>query len=302
MFKLIWNNNNRSAKDRQEAEAPGSVAPDREQLRMLAEHFAVGRKIRYFPEYQRDIVFQTIILAYRVNDHFIYSRDAIRKDGDGAPSAFVVEGLKAPLRIEQVRKLQLMVPDTSDMERSLDYVRRASLGRNGQFVRGNAITLIAETCNRGIPSLDTQVDSRIKMKDGPYLDNQMVLLRPDFDTLRIADQRQKARVQSNVPVNLYLTDDQPPVHCVLADFSDVSLRLKPAPGHQALPAIKANDKVVVVLNLGDALSSYRLKGTVFRAAPDACVIRMKQLYKDGEFYPIKTMDVLEIKTGLLNRR
>jgi len=302
MFKLIWNNNNRSAKDRQEAEAPGSVAPDHEQLRMLAEHFAVGRKIRYFPEYQRDIVFQTIILAYRVNDHFIYSRDAIRKDGDGAPSAFVVEGLKAPLRIEQVRKLQLMVPDTSDMERSLDYVRRASLGRNGQFVRGNAITLIAETCNRGIPSLDTQVDSRIKMKDGPYLDNQMVLLRPDFDTLRIADQRQKARVQSNVPVNLYLTDDQPPVHCVLADFSDVSLRLKPAPGHQALPAIKANDKVVVVLNLGDALSSYRLKGTVFRAAPDACVIRMKQLYKDGEFYPIKTMDVLEIKTGLLNRR
>jgi hypothetical protein len=39
-----------------------------------------------------------------------------------------------------------MVPDTTDMERSLDYVRRASLGRNGQFVRGNAITLISDTC------------------------------------------------------------------------------------------------------------------------------------------------------------
>jgi hypothetical protein len=301
MFKLIWNNN-RSEKDRQEADAARSFAPDGEQLKMLAEHFAIGRKIRYFPEYQRDIVFQTIILAYRVNDHFVYSRDAIRKDAEGMPTAFAVEGLKAPLRIEQLRKLQLMVPDTSDMERSLDYVRRANLGRNGQFVRGNAITLIAETCNRGIPSLDTQVDSRIKMKDGPYLDNQMVLLRPDFDTLRIADQRQKARVQSNVPVNLYLADDQPPIPCVLADFSDVSLRLKPAAGQQTLPAIRANDKVVVVLNLGDAISSYRLKGTVFRAAPDACVIRMKQLYKDGEFYAIKTMDVLEIKTGLLNRR
>lgn len=301
MFKLIWNNN-RAVQDKQAADAHASFAPDREQLRLLAEHFAIGRKIRYFPEYQRDIVFQTIILAYRVNDRFIYSRDALRKDAEGAPAEFAVEGLKAPLRIEQLKKLQLMVPDTSDMERSLDYVRRASLGRNGQFVRGNAITLIAETCNQGIPSLDTQVDSRIKMKDGPYLDNQMVLLRPDFDTLRIADQRQKARVSSNVPVNLYLADEQPPVHCVLADFSDVSLRLKPAPGHPALPALRTGDKVVVVLDLGDAISTYRLKGTVFRAAPDACVIRMKQLYKDGEFYAIKTMDVLEIKTGLLNRR
>jgi hypothetical protein len=299
MFKLIWNNN-RSEKEKQEEDA-GSVRPDQEQLRMLGEHFAIGKKIRYFPEYQRDIVFQTIILAYRVNDHFIYSRDAIRKDGDGTPAAFVIEERKAPLRLEQVTRLQLMVPDTSDMERSLDYVRRANLGRNGQFVRGNTITLIADTCNRGIPSLDTQVDSRIKLKDGPYLDNQMVLLRPDFDTLHIADQRQKARVKSNVPVNLYLSEDQPAVPCVLADFSDVSLRLQVSPGQKSLPPLKVNDKVVVVINLGTAVSTYRLKGVIFRATPEACVVRMKQLYKDGDFYAIKTMDVLEIKTGLLNR-
>jgi hypothetical protein len=30
------------------------------------------------------------------------------------------------------------------------------------------------------------------------------------------------------------------------------------------------------------------------------VIKLKQLYKDGDFSPIKTMDILEIKTGLLN--
>lgn len=299
MFKLAWSGN-RPSKGKEEETR--DVPPDRERLRMLIDHFAIGRKIRYFPEYQRDIVFHTIIIAYRVNDHYIYARDAVRRDGEGMPVAFTVAEKKAPLAPEQIRKLQLMVPDTTDMERSLDYVRRANLGRNGQFVRGNTITLIADTCKSGIPSLDTQVDSRMRLKDGPYSDNQMILLRPDFETLRIADQRQKARVQSDVPVNLYLKEDQPPVPCTLGDFSDVSLRLRTGPGQQAMPPMKINDKVAVVLNLGDAASTYRIRGVVFRATADSCVIRLKQLYKDGEFSSIKTMDVLEIKTGLLNLR
>lgn len=296
MFKLLWSNP-RPPKGREEAE----VALDGDRMKMLGEHFPIGRKIRYFPEFQRDIVFHTIIIAWRVNDHYIYSREAIQTDGEGVPVAFLVGEKKTRLALDRVRRLQLMVPDTTDMERSLDYIRRATLGRNGQFVRGNAITLIADTCKHGIPSVDTQVDSRIRMKEGPYADNQMILLRPDLDTLTIADQRQKARVQSHVPVNLYLKEDAPPVGCILGDFSDVSLRLKAAPG-QAMPPMKVNDKVVVVIDLGDAASTYRIKGSVFRTSADACVIRLKQLYKDGDFSAIKTMDILEIKTGLLNLR
>ncbi|MBX3647483.1 MAG: hypothetical protein KF853_11255 [Rhodocyclaceae bacterium] len=297
MFKLWSNPRPPDGRD----EAKGREI-DGERLRMLAEHFPIGKKIRYFPEFQRDIVFHTIIIAWRVNDHFIYSREAVEKDGEGMPTAFIVGEKKTRLPLAKVRRLQLMVPDTTDMERSLDYVRRAALGPNGQFVRGNAITLISDTCHRGIPSVDTQVDIRLRMKDGPYADNQMVLLRPELETLMIADQRQKARVPSHVPVSLYLKDDAPPVGCILGDFSDVSLRLLASPGQQALPPMKANDKVVVILNLGDAASIYRIRGSVLRTAADACVIKLKQLYKDGDFSPIKTMDILEIKTGLLNLR
>lgn len=297
MFKLLWNNPS-PPKGRDE---DADVALDGEMMKMLGEHFPIGKKVRYYPEFQRDIVFHTIIIAWRVNDHYVYSREAIQKDADGTPVAFLVGEKKARLPLDKVRRLQLMVPDTTDMERSLDYARRATLGRNGQFVRGNTITLIADTCRNGIPSVDTLVDSRLRMKDGPYSDNQMILLRPDLDTLQIADQRQKARVQSRIPVSLYLKEDAPPVGCILGDFSDVSLRLKAAPG-QAMPPLKVNDKVVVVIDLGDAASTYRVKGSVFRAAADTCVIKLKQLYKDGDFSPIKTMDVLEIKTGLLNLR
>jgi hypothetical protein len=277
----------------------GSIL-DREQLRMLVEHFPIGRKIRYFPEFQRDIVFQTIVVAYRVNEHLIYSRDGIRCDAGGLPAAFVWDAQQRPLEPEHVTRFQLMVPDTSDMERSLDYIRRANLGRAGQFVRGNAITLIAETCQRGVPSLDTQVDGRIALKDGPYLDSQMILLRPDFETLRIADQRQKARVSSDMAARLFVKPDAPPAACVLADFSDVSLRLKPGPSHPPLPVLKANEKVVVELDFGDGIRIYRLRGVVFRSSADFCVVRLRQLWKDGQFVPIQTIDVLEIKTGLLN--
>ena len=297
MFKL-WSNP-RPPGGREEDK---DQAIDGERLKMLAEHFSIGRKIRYFPEFQRDIVFHTIIIAWRVNDHYVYAREAIEKDDEGTPTGFLVGEKKTRLPLGKVKRLQLMVPDTTDMERSLDYVRRASLGRNGQFVRGNAITLISDTCQRGIPSVDTQVVSRIRMKDGPYADNQMVLIRPELDTLTIADQRQKARVASHVPVSLYLKDDAPPVGCILGDFSDVSLRLLVASDQKALPPMKVNDKVVVILNLGDAASIYRIRGSVFRTAADSCVIRLKQFYKDGDFSPIKTMDVLEIKTGLLNLR
>jgi hypothetical protein len=298
MFKLLWNNPGPAKGHEEEKDA----ATDRGQMKMLAEHFPIGKKVRYFPEYQRDIVFHTIIIAWRVNDHYIYSRESILLDDDGVPLAFLVGEKKTRLPLEKVRRLQLMMPDTTDMERTLDYVRRASLGRNGQFVRGNTITLIADICRRGLPSLDTQVEIRLRMKDGPYSDNQMILLKPDLDTLEIVDQRLKARVQSHIPVNLYLKEDAPPAECILGDFSDVSLRLHVAPGQQAMPPMKLNDKVVVVINFGDVASTYRIKGSVFRAAADSCVIRLKQLYKDGDFYPIKTMDILEIKTSLLNLR
>lgn len=297
MLKRIWNTLTDADDDTTEAR-PGL---DRDSLKMLAEHFAIGRKMRYFPEYQRDIVFHTIIIAYRVNDHFIYSREAIRYDAKGQPSGFLLGNGKASLAPERVTKLQLMVPDTSDMERSLDYIRRANLGRRGQFVRGNAISLMADACLRGLPSVDTEVDGRIDIKDGPYQGNPMILLRPDLSTLRIVDQRQKARVPSDMPVNLYLDEDAPPVASILADFSDISLRLKPGPGAPALPPMKANEKVTVTLDFGDSAHVYRIRGIVFRAAADSCVVKLRQLYKDGEFVEVQTMDALEIKTSLLNR-
>ena len=95
MFKL-WSNP-RPPGGREEDK---DQAIDGERLKMLAEHFSIGRKIRYFPEFQRDIVFHTIIIAWRVNDHYVYAREAIEKDDEGTPTAFLVGEKKTQDRIQ----------------------------------------------------------------------------------------------------------------------------------------------------------------------------------------------------------
>lgn len=298
MLKKIWN---RLVEPEEAAVEPG-LAVDREKLKMLVEHFPIGRKVQYYPEYKREILLQTIIVGYRVNDQFVYARDAIRVDAAGLPVAFLVGEKKVRLPVEKLRRLQLVVPDTTDMERSLDYVSRATIGRAGQFRQGNTISLIADIGARGLPTVDTMVDQRVKLIDGPFKDERMILLEPVLATMTIEDQRRKERVETDIPVDLHVAGGGAPVRCVLGDFSDNSLRLRIGSPDHVLPPMDPDDEVIVVIYLGDAASTYRIKGLVFRGAADTCVIKIAQLYKDGEFANFKVMDLLEIKSGLLNYR
>lgn len=293
MFNFFSRNKSSS----EEENRRGAYDPDK--LKMLASYFPIGKKLRYYPEYQREIVFHTIVIAYRVNDQFIYSRDAVQVDADGVPTGFVLPDNKT-LSVEKLTKFQLLVPDTTEMERTLDYFTRAELGRAGQFRQGNTITLVAETGDRGIPTVDNKVDRRQIMKSGPYADSSTILLTPEFHSLTIADKRQKQRVQAAIRADLYYKAETPPMRCVLADFSEVSLRLNVPASGQVMPALVPDETVVVDFDFGDIASTYRIRGKLFRRADDYCVIKIEQLYKDGEFERIKMMDVIEIKTGLLN--
>lgn len=298
MLKSLWN----SVRGAGKPEEARGAALDPTKLAMVVEHFGIGRKVRYYPEFQREIVFDTLVIGYRVNDHYLYSREAIEYDAGGAGVAFLVGERKARLPLGEVTDLRLVVPDTSDMERSLDYFRRATIGRAGQFRQGNAITLIADTGARGVPTVDTQVEHRMRLKDGPYADSQTILLKPELETLVITDQRRKERVESRVPADLFTQGDAPPLHCALGDFSDTTLRLLAADGGQPMPPLEPNDQVIVVIDLGNLAGPYRIRGTVFRATVDSCVIRLDQIYRDGAFANFKMMDVFEIKSGLLNYR
>lgn len=297
MFKTLWN----SLSSQKAAESGEEPAFDRDKLKLLVDYFPIGMKLRYYPEYQREIVFDTIIIAYRVNDQFIYSRDAVLLDAEGFPKGFRISGNKM-LPVTALQKLQLLLPDTTEAEKTLSYVTRAELGRGGQFRIGNAVTLFVETDNRGIPTMDTMVDRRQIMNTGPFADSPTILVTPEFDSLMLADKRRKQRVEAAIGADLYLSVGGAPYSCVLGDFSEHSLRLRAGDYGPPMPAMDVGAVVVVEFMLGEGGTICRLRGTVFRRTDQFCVLDIEQVYKFGDFEKIHAMDVMEITTTLLNMR
>lgn len=273
---------------------------DPDKLRMLAMHFPIGRKMHYFPEYHRDAVLTTIILAYRINENFVYANDGVQLGEDRAKPGFRVDG-GGWLALDDLKSFQILVPDTSEMERQLDYFTRAELGRAGQFKQGNIITLInKETAGRGIPTLDTTVYRRMDMREGPYVGSAAVLLTPDFATLGIADKRRHQRVSTARAAGIYLSEDAHTAFpCELRDFSEKSLRLA-AVQAEAMPSFRQGQTLYVEFQMAETGLWYRFQGKMARQDNETCVVKIDQIYLNGEFKKVRLMDVLEIKTQLLN--
>ena len=269
------------------------------ELKLLTEFFPIGKELRYTPNLQLVVVLDTIIVAYRVNDHLIYSRNAIQTDGNGSPAAIAVGAEKTELPADQFRQIQLLVPDTSDMEGTLDYDRRAIIGRT-QFQPGNAITLLANAGVKGVASLRTQVTEQIVLKEGPYAGSKMVLLNPEFETFGITEQMHRTRGKTHVPVALYFKKDEPPYPCTLSDFSESAVGLHSLDGQHNMPPMEQDHAVTIVIDLGEAAKTYTIKGRILRRSTDACVVRLEELFRDHEFSRFNLLDSLKLKTSLLN--
>jgi hypothetical protein len=295
MLKTLWNNLQGSAKPEPD------VAPivDRDTLKLFATHFPIGRKILYYPEYHQKSVLPTFIIGYLADDHFLYANGAVLHDAQAMPIALRLPTGKA-LPLERLKTFQLLLPDTSDMERRLDYFTRAELGPAGQFRHGNTITLVCDTADRCIPTIDTTVQRRQVMSEGPYQGSSTVLVTPEFGSLKIVDKRRHRRVQTVVSADLHFAKEMAPRACVLRDFSDHSLRLGNTSSTHPLPLLDTGAHVLVEFDFGSLETTYRLRGQVIRCDNASCVVKTERIYKGGGFEKIRMMDIVEIKTQLLN--
>lgn len=273
---------------------------DPERLKTLVEFFQIGRKLRYIPEFKKDIVFDTLMVGYAVNGEFLYSSEAVERDPNGYVTAFRVGEDGARIRIADVQLFQLLVPDTSELERQLDYFRRAELGRGKQFNKGNYISLISNAGARGLSTLDTEVAKQVVLVNGPYAHTRMVLLTPELNTLTVSDQRKKARAKTCAPVVLCLPGGGLSGPCVIADMSDDSVRVRVRDRETPLPPMAAGAEITLDIDLGDAGRRYLLKGRVLRRASDACVIHLEGMLESGRLRNFGPLDLLELKAGLIN--
>lgn len=282
------------------ARTSGSGPVDAERLKTLLEFFPIGKKLRYYPEFKKEIVFDTLIVAYCVNGQYVYSCEAVDRDARGMPIAFRLGDDGRRLAVADVRALQVLVPDTSDLEMQLDYVRRAEIGRGKQFSKGNYISLISNAGARGMSTVDTEVARQQVMADGPYANSRMILLTPELQTLVVTDQRRKPRARTSAPVILCLPGGALSDSCVIADMSDDAVRIRVRDRETPLPPMAVGAEVTLDIDLGDAGQRYLLRGRVLRRASDACVVRLEGLVERGQVRGFGPLDLIELKAGLLN--
>ena len=96
MLKTLFEKTFGSASSANEASAHNSPAAFQlARIRTLIEFFPIGKKLRYYPEFKQDIVFDTLILAYCVNGHYVYSSDSIDRDAEGFGIGRGIEQLHA---------------------------------------------------------------------------------------------------------------------------------------------------------------------------------------------------------------
>jgi hypothetical protein len=279
-------------------DAPRGREVDFDRIGTLVEFFSIGKKLRYFPEFHQDIVLDTLVVAYCTNGHVLSSMESSEMDRNGLPILFRADDGRFRLPVAGLRSFQLLVPDTSDQERKLDYTRRARIGHQGQFAVGNSISLISNAGMRGVSTIDTEVARQVLLPDGPYAHSNMILLTPDFATLSVTDQRRKPRARTNVPVRVILATDKA-LPGTLVDISDAWIRLR-LEERGPMSSVRRDDSLRIEFHLGEAERRYSLQGTVIRGSAGTCVVALAGQITSGQLVPFSDLDLLELKAGLLN--
>lgn len=265
----------------------------------LMRHFPVGAKVSYYPEYRQELLLDTVIIAYAINDEIVYSSSDLNCDDTSGTLTFSDQGKAHSFR--KITAFRIIVPVFNQSEVKLDYARREALLKTGGLVKGNTITLMGEHKGGQVPVLDTGVIKRSILKEGVYAGQTVAFLEVDTDSLMLSDQRAHLRLQTHLPATIQISrrGETALINGVMADFSDRSLRLivDAEFSDEALP--KEKDRVVVSFNMPGKSEHVSLVGDVFRVAERALVVMLTGCVEKGRIVALGQIEILKIKANLL---
>jgi len=269
-------------------------------LTELFRYFPLGEKIRYYPEYQKEGALDTLVLGYSVNGQFIFSPIDIgcQQDGERDVLRLTVDGQEH--LVSDVENFSLLIPFNEEDESKRDYGRRAELGPRGPFRRHNTITLLACSTGGTLSHLDTEVHKVLPLTDGIYAGHEVVVLDVLPGSLKMTDQRQHYRLQTELPARLSMRDGE--THpCTLLDLSEGSVRVQFAKVTADIMALTEFRRLKLSFNVGADGNgkAYVLDGVMYRKTDNRLVMKLQGIYKDDKVVPLGLVDILDIKANLV---
>ena len=147
------------------------------------------------------------------------------------------------------------------------------------------------------PLIQTTVTKNTLFKEGPFANTPIAVLDVDVTSLLLTDQRAHQRIQVQVPAQINIDNDAP-LHCTMADFSDHSVRLR---GSEAgWPAnILAGRRLSLAFRLPGRDHDTVLRGEIYRVDYNDLVLMLEDIQRDNQCRRLEVIDVLEIKSKLL---
>lgn len=297
MLRIFGKNNGTTTKTTSES-AVVEKRLDITKINEIVQCFPIGKKIRYFPEFQTQLTLDSIIIAYSINNELIYSQKDLVYDTVSDKDVFFIRKNGSEHHIKHITSFSIIIPDDTEENLKLDYSRKAEIGRTA-FRRGNNITLIACNMDRGIPQVDTTVNKTAVLKNGYYANNKVVYLEALLNSLVYIDQRQHYRFRTWIPAILSLAGNNNSARCHLFDFSDECAQIRFDEGNTLPGNITDDTEAVITFQLDDTSPSITIKGSVLRKSHDAIVITLDQILKDERFTNLDMIDLLAIKSSLL---
>lgn len=278
--------------------APTDAPPPIDSARLveLMRCFPISGKVRYFPEHRKDIVLESLVIAYGIDSHLVYTQNDIHIDNDNGAPVFTLDEDWQDHRIRDVRRFCLLLPYIGGMAGDLDYDRRVALETGGFLQRGEVLTLMSLSNNRGIPHVNAVVRKRTLLKEGYYANHAVIVLELQPDSLNHIDQRQQVRVRCAVPVILQPSEEGPGFAATLIDFSESSLRLRL---DQSADLLAERKQLIVTIALPQQDRKFVLCGRVLRREADDIVLSLSSRLREDRFRDIELLDALDLKSTLL---
>lgn len=282
-------------------------------VQQVLQHFPIGFRMRYFPEYLKDKKIDTIIAAYVINDYVIYSNKDIQivEQKDGQQGLEMHQNGETIL-LDRIHGFQILIPQIErkeidfrvDVQQKKEGTLASMEKKANDFLRGNSITLFYRNPTlKGMLQLDTEVAKKVVFKTGPYAKRKLVMLRPLLESFECIDLRRFSRINTQIPVLIYNEGitKQEGTAGFIQDFSERFVRVEiDGEKEHKFAAVGGGDKLVMKVILEDQEPELVLKGSIFRKRKNNIIISLRNVMKNGEFQLIDGLDEIYIKSLMLD--
>jgi len=280
---------------------PEEAALDPGQLTEVMQSFPIGGKIRYFSADSEEHAMDSIVIAYGINNHLIYSQNDINSQIEGRNHVFVIDDDWRDIVVRKVESMCIVIPHIIEDSAQVPYQRKVELLNETYFSRGNEITLVSLSGDRGLPNLKTTVRKRTIMREGYYAHHPVVVLEVDSDSMTMVDQRREYRLKTNVAATISLWQGHDSYDCTVVDFSERYARITMDENSALGVILQVGQEIILTIDVSRHTQRFVFKGRVFRIEDDTTVIEFVSIMSGDRFIPLTMIDIFEFKSIMLQQ-